>query len=298
MENMISTEEIFTQSQMPKAGLDFLHFGEEESLFLDNREVEQDELLMRLGHFWGFDNVTGQQTFFEIHSNNLRESVHSVNSRCSNRIRQLIVALSLHHGMPPTSTLENILASYYRGKKVLLLEHNSAFASVFMYYCRKLEIDLVTTEYFGDIYESGLMVQSVLHLDIIHSHFPDSSFDLIIHTDVFEHVSDAPAGEKEVMRILKKDGCSVFTVPFDFELVDDDIYAETLGNKIIYKKEPVYHDDPVSPDGRCLVFRIFSLRGMTKRFADMGCRLRYYYFHARQLGILGNNACAFVATRK
>src|SRR5437763_5322634 len=124
MVNIMKTEEYFTHVPMLKAGLDFLHCGEKEELFLDNREVKEDELLMRLGHFWGFDNLVGQQTFFEIHSSNLRESVHSVNSRCSNRIRQLIVALAVHHVMSPLTTLETILKKCYEGKRILLLEQD------------------------------------------------------------------------------------------------------------------------------------------------------------------------------
>jgi len=293
---MISVEK-FTQTVLPKAGLEFCYSGEQSGPHLDNSEVTDDELLMRLGHFWGFDNLVGQQSFFEIHSNNLRESVHSVVSRCSNRIRQLVLALALHHRMSPLTPLEKILDTNYRGKRILLLEHNSAFASVFIYYCRKLEIDLVCSEYLGHQYQSGDMVDSVLHLDILSSHFPDESFDLVVHTDVFEHVPDAPTGEKEVMRILKKGGCNLFTVPFDFERLKDDIYAEQKGEQILYRKEPVYHDDPVSPDGRCLVFRIFSFEELKERFIHMGHRFNFYYFHSRQLGIIGNNACVFTVEK-
>src|SRR4051812_6776638 len=106
MQNITSVEK-YTQTLLPKAGLEFFYTGEDAEPHLDNSRVREDELLMRLGHFWGYDNVAGQQTFFEIHSNNLRESVHSVVSRCSNRIRQLILGLALHHRMSPLTSLEN-----------------------------------------------------------------------------------------------------------------------------------------------------------------------------------------------
>lgn len=118
--------------------------------------------------------------------------------------------------MDPAVSLEELIRKKYVGKKILLLEHNSKFASVFSFYSKRHEAELITSEYFGPTYKSGDIVDTVLNVDIQKTHFPDNYFDLILHTDVFEHVPDAPEAEKEVVRILKPGAAVVFTVPFDY----------------------------------------------------------------------------------
>jgi SAM-dependent methyltransferase len=281
-----------------KAGLEYFYVSTGDVFALDNSQVEKDEHLMRLGHFWGYDNLIGQSCFFEIHSDNLRESVHSTLSRCSNRIRQLVASLAILHQLDISSSMEDILRRKYKGKRILLLEERSAFASVFMHLCKSQGIDLVTSEYFGSEYKSGEYVDSVLHVDIQNTGFPENYFDLIIHTDVFEHIPFAPQGEQEIARILKPQGHALFSVPFGFNLTTDDIYAEFIGRELFFHKEAVYHDDPMASDGRCLVFRIFSIVDMSSRYKRLNCAFTSYYFHCRQMGIIGNNACIFIATKK
>jgi Methyltransferase domain len=278
--------------------LDFYHFATTGTLFLDNSFLEQDEKLMKEGSFFGFDNIINESTFFEIHSDNLRDSIVSVKSHCINRIRQLIASLSLFHNLDPATSLEEIIIHQYKGKRILLLENNSFFASIFSMICQKNSIQLFTSEYFGGNYKSGDIVNTVLHIDIQNTHFPDEYFDLIIHTDVFEHVPDAPKGEQETVRILKPGGCAIFTVPFDYSAHKDHLYAEIINGEIKYHKDPIYHHDPISPDGKCLVFRIFAFPSTKQRFNALGCDFYCNYLHSRYLGILGNNAYCFVAVKR
>lgn len=281
-----------------KSSLDFLHTVSTGNLFLDNSFLADDERLMKSGSFFGYDNILGETTFFEIHSNNLRDSVISVKSSCINRVRQLVSSVAILNKMDPAVSLEELIRKKYVGKKILLLEHNSKFASIFSFYSKRHEAELITSEYFGSTYKSGDIIDTVLNVDIQKTHFPDNYFDLILHTDVFEHVPDAPEAEKEVVRILKPGAAVVFTVPFDYSAAEDDIYADIFNNEIRYFKEPVFHDDPVSPDGKCLVFRVFSFPATKKRFKELGCKFQCNYIHSKYMGILGNNAYSFIAVKK
>ena len=278
--------------------LDFSHFNSQGKVVIDNGFVKDDENLMERGSFFGFDNIINEWTFFEIHSDNLRDSVVSAKSRTINRMRQLIVAIAKVNDLPPETPLEQILRLKYRGKRILLLEHNSAFASIFVRFCQLLQIELITSEFFGDQYASGEYVNSVLNVDIQKTHFPDNHIDLIVHTDVFEHVPDAPQGEAETVRILKPGGAVVFTAPFDFTADQDDVYAEISDGNLKMFKDPIYHDDPISADGKCLVFRIFSYPETRDRFDKLGCDYYCNYVHSTYLGILGNNAFCFIARKR
>jgi SAM-dependent methyltransferase len=73
--------------------------------------------------------------------------------------------------------------------------------------------------------------------DITRLTYPDSSLDLIVSSDVLEHVPDAPAAFRETARVLKPGGAHVFTVP------PRECTRSRQG------LEPEYHSDPLDPAG-------------------------------------------------
>ena len=50
-------------------------------------------------------------------------------------------------------------------------------------------------------------------VDMMDMPYQDKSFDLVIHSDVLEHIKHPIVGLKECHRILDSNGCCVFTVP-------------------------------------------------------------------------------------
>lgn len=50
--------------------------------------------------------------------------------------------------------------------------------------------------------------------DITNLSYKDNRFDLVLHSDVLEHVSDIDEALKECRRVLKPNGICLFTVPF------------------------------------------------------------------------------------
>lgn len=87
--------------------------------------------------------------------------------------------------------------------------------------------------------------------------FPDDSFDVVINSDVLEHVADLHKSLEEVRRVLKPGGCHVLTVPVDYSLEHTVERARMGQGGIEYLRSPVMHGDTVRNTG-VLVFRDFG----------------------------------------
>jgi SAM-dependent methyltransferase len=82
--------------------------------------------------------------------------------------------------------------------------------------------------------------------DITQLTFEPNSLDLIVSSDVLEHVPDSEAAFRECHRVLKLGGFHLFTVP-----VRDATQkrAEIIDGRIHHLLEPDYHSDPLNPQG-------------------------------------------------
>ena len=98
------------------------------------------------------------------------------------------------------------------------------------------------TNYIGLDIESGLNYENV-NADFLWDGsimpFEDSSFDVVISTEVMEHVPDPDSYLMEVKRVLKPGGMFFFTVPFLMSLheVPNDYYRyTTFALEMIFKR--------------------------------------------------------------
>ncbi|WP_414622719.1 class I SAM-dependent methyltransferase [Calothrix sp. CCY 0018] len=60
---------------------------------------------------------------------------------------------------------------------------------------------------------SGHTIKKYPEIDMMNIKFPDMYFDLIIHSDVLEHIKHPIRGLSECFRVLKKGGYCAFTIP-------------------------------------------------------------------------------------
>jgi ubiquinone/menaquinone biosynthesis C-methylase UbiE len=56
--------------------------------------------------------------------------------------------------------------------------------------------------------------------DIVNSQFPSASFDLILCSEVIEHIRDSQAALTEIARILKPDGVLILSTPQKYSLLE------------------------------------------------------------------------------
>jgi len=110
--------------------------------------------------------------------------------------------------------------------------------------------------YWDDIapgeYHDGLQCQDVMSLT-----YPDDSFDLIISSDVLEHVRRPLFGFQEIARVLKPGGIHCWTVPALHPLRQETHYKiDTSGSSDIFVDPPRYHIDALG--GKSLLYTEFG----------------------------------------
>jgi SAM-dependent methyltransferase len=93
--------------------------------------------------------------------------------------------------------------------------------------------------------------------DVTSLTLPDNSVDLLVSSEVLEHVPDLKAAAREITRVLSPGGRHVFTVP----TVDKEPTlkrAEIEGGSIKHLAEPEYHGDPLGNGQGILAFWTFG----------------------------------------
>ena len=101
------------------------------------------------------------------------------------------------------------------------------------------------SEYFPDLPSGEEIVKGGYSLDLQATNLNDSTYDLIVTEDVFEHVRDHRKGFLEVHRILKKGGHHIFTVPYMPDQKTKTM-VDSSGAEDVFLTEPEYHYGGVS----------------------------------------------------
>ncbi len=130
------------------------------------------------------------------------------------------------------------------------------------------------------------------NLDLQRMGFASSSFDIVLTSDVMEHVRDIDAAHQEIARILKDGGAYVFTVPFDQALDKHRVLVDTGGREDVFLVPPQFHGDPIT--GGVLAYRVFG-RQIIDDLATLGLHTEFTEIDDAGALILGGDL--FVATK-
>lgn len=82
--------------------------------------------------------------------------------------------------------------------------------------------------------------------DITALSFEERSFDLIVSSEVLEHVPRLERAFSETARVLRPGGAHIFTVP---PRKNTKKRAEIVDGKVVHLEPPDYHLDPLNPKG-------------------------------------------------
>lgn len=135
--------------------------------------------------------------------------------------------------------------------------------------------------------------REIMHVDLEKTHFPDNYFDVIMTSEVFEHVARPYKAFQEIYRILKPGGIHVMTVPHHTIAYNDVVYAEMRPNQTdpVLLLEPVYHGEPnpgANNSKGVLVFTIFGAE-MVDKLASMGYNTEYIQYYDLDHGLYLTN---------
>ena len=109
----------------------------------------------------------------------------------------------------------------------------------------------LATHFFPDI-ERGQTHRGYRCEDLRSQTFEDESFDLVITSDVLEHLPDVALAAREIMRTLKPGGAHIFTVPW-FHWKKTLVRAVVEDGAVRHLEKPDYHGNPID-DAGSLVF--------------------------------------------
>jgi glycosyltransferase involved in cell wall biosynthesis/SAM-dependent methyltransferase len=165
----------------------------------------------------------------------------------------------------------------------------------------RLERDFVYltgSEYMGENYASGKIVDGILHQDMMNLSLKDNSQDYILSFDVLEHVPDYFSALRECFRCLAPGGQLLFSAPFSSDQYDNIIRARLHPNgEIEHFLPPEYHGNPVDMEQGALCYRYYGWEVLDNlyKIGFVDCRAIVYW--SREQGYLGGNQFLFAARK-
>ncbi len=123
-------------------------------------------------------------------------------------------------------------------------------------YLRSHTHDVATSEYFANV-EPGASVDGVRCEDVQNLTYADSIFDLVTHTEVFEHVPDDARAFVQLRRVLKPGGTMIFTVPLT-DRIETIERARLRDGAVEHLLPPAFHHDPLRDGSSILVYRDYG----------------------------------------
>lgn len=220
-----------------------------------------------------------------------RESGQSSTSGSTNRNRQLLLGVMM--ALSLTNEKQLCVQDISKDLKIYNTECNGAVHKSFH---NAFGENYICSEYISLSTVPGSMVNGVRHENLEKLSFENNSFDIVLSSEVFEHVPHPYKAHSEVLRVLKKGGRHVFTVPFHENNHEDDNFASLMENgTIVYHKTPIYHGDPVHKGG-VLVYNVFS-KQMFHKLCKMGFSVNIFRIHNVSYGVFGPGNLVFVAKK-
>jgi SAM-dependent methyltransferase len=206
-------------------------------------------------------NICGWEGEF-LHPENPREGLHCGNCASSARYRAVIYWLGRVMGEDGRPLHE------WRKQPSLSLLESSARGAYPVMLADKF--DYHATEFDPAKIAAGASPRH--YADFQKLPHEDATFDLVIASDVFEHVRDDRAGYHEIFRTLRPGGTFLLTVPYDHDRKETIRRIDTSGPGDVMLLEPEYHGG----GGHTLTYRNYG-RDLLTLLRETG----FSVFHAR-----------------
>lgn len=147
--------------------------------------------------------------------------------------------------------------------------------------------------YWADL-ASGAERDGVVNQDLMALSLPDASVDLVITSDIFEHIRHPDRAFAEIARVLRPGGAHVFTIPMTVPHPPRSVQrVDVSGPADRHLLPEVYHGDGVG--GRSLVYNDFGL-DLIDQLEQLGTPTQIHAYEVIERPV--NAAVAFVSVRK
>ncbi len=156
----------------------------------------------------------------------------TVCGNCGSTSRNRAVALTLGRVLG-----ECIPVFAWRRRPTVRVLESSPRGALAMFFAEKFD-------YYGTEYDPGVIrvvMQPRAFADFQQLHYADSSFDLVIASDVFEHIRRDSEAMRELHRVLRSGGELVLTVPYDHTRAQTIQRVDTTGPTDVHVLPPQYH---------------------------------------------------------
>lgn len=154
----------------------------------------------------------------------------------------------------------------------------------------------MASQYWPDV-APGTFVEGIRCEDLERTTLEDDSVDVVVSSDVFEHIVDVDAAQAEIARVLSPTGLHVWTTPQDRARDMSVSRVVRVGPKVVPLGVAEYHGDPVNPDGTLVTFDWG--RDLPERVeAASGMPTSVFRLESRAHGLLGEYLEVFVSQKQ
>lgn len=314
--NISCAEDVFIHHHL-SASFDKLRVEDKNKLFLENKEKYENKWgawtphthrrlktqtlpspFEKSHYFKGKCNVCGCNTrFFYTVSSLWRESLNCEHCLSTSRYRSIargiLLAINERSGLKSDSLAELPFSTSLKRLRVYDTQPPFYYAPCAYPLPDLLAktgwIDLQLSQYKPNLPYGEKISDSITNQNLECLTFIDSYIDIVITSDVMEHVRLDYLAHKEIYRVLKPGGIYVFTVPHNRN------WSETLtrvkvcdpddATKDINLLEPEYHGDTNSDAGTgVLSYRVYG-RDLETYLQELGFEVEYTCVDYKELGI-------------
>jgi len=141
---------------------------------------------------------------------------------------------------------------------------------------KKFVKDYQASQYYGNE-NLGSIIRGFRNEDLENQTFEDEQFDIVVTSDVMEHIYNPEKAFKEIHRTLKKGGAHIFSVPLINKHKKTEVWATKGENgEPVFLKEEEWHGNPIDSKGSPVTMHWgFDIIDFIEEHTDSSCEIIY-----------------------
>lgn len=216
----------------------------------------------------------------------LRETLCCNSCGASMRDRQMAIGLLLVIAERLGRTERDLQAYRQRPRDTLNILDTDSFSSI-NGVLRGLP-GYTHSQFRPDLRNGEILPDGSANVNLLDIPFKEGSFDVIMTSDVMEHVAEDDRAHREIFRCLAPQGAYVFTVPYDRCLVGNRKLTQRSGKGMPhFVLEKHVHGDPHASSG-IVAHRVYGQQ-LIRDLCDIGYDVRFEDIESPAQGIFGGD---------